>query len=111
MITIYEKSTCTTCRKLHALLTERGVDFDTVEYVVDGLPEQKIRELLGKAGVSARDAVRAREPEAKEIGPEDNDDEIIARMARNPVLLQRPWVEAGDRAVLARPVEKALEIL
>jgi arsenate reductase len=110
-ITVYEKSTCTTCKNLHALLTERGVDFETVEYVVEGLPEEKIRELLGKAGISAREAVRAREPEAAEIGPDETDDEIIARMVANPVLLQRPIVEVGDRAVLARPVERVLDLL
>jgi arsenate reductase len=110
-VTVYEKSTCTTCRNLHTLLTERGVDFETVQYVVDGLPESKLRELLAKAGISARDAIRAREPEAAEIGPDETDDEIVARMVRNPVLLQRPFVEIGDRAVLARPVERVLEIL
>ena len=91
--------------------TKAGVDFERVEYVAEGLPEEKIRELLAKAGISARDAVRAREPEAAEIGPDETDDEIVARMVRNPVLLQRPIVEVGDRAVLARPVEKVLEIL
>lgn len=111
MVTVYEKPACTTCRKLVTLLAGRGVDFDRVNYVVEGLPEAKIRELLDKAQISARDAVRAREPEAREIGPDESDDEIIARMARNPVLLERPIVEVGDRAVLARPVERVLEIL
>lgn len=111
MITVYEKPTCTTCKNLFTLLTERGIDFERVNYVVEGLPEERIRELLRKSGMSARDAVRAREPEAAEIGPDESDDEIIARMVRNPVLLQRPWVEVDDRAVLARPVERALEIL
>lgn len=111
MITVYEKPTCTTCRNLRTLLIERGVDFERVDYVVEGLPEAKIRELLAKSGMSARDAIRAREAEAAEIGAGETDDEIIARMVRNPVLLQRPFVEVGDRAVLARPVEKVLEIL
>jgi arsenate reductase len=110
-ITVYEKPTCTTCKNLATLLIERGIDFDRVDYVVEGLPEEKIRELLAKAGISAREAVRAREPEASEIGDDETDDEIIARMVANPVLLQRPFVEVGDRAVLARPVERALEIL
>ena len=110
-ITVYEKPTCTTCKNLATLLTERGVDFETVEYVVDGLPEEKIRELLGKAGIGPREALRAREPEAAEIGPDETDDQIIARMVRNPELLQRPIVEVGDRAVLARPVERVLEII
>lgn len=110
-ITVYEKPTCTTCKNLATLLTERGVDFDRVDYVVEGLPEEKIRELLGKAGISAREALRAREPEAAEIGPDETDDQIIARMVANPPLLQRPIVEVGDRAVLARPVERVLDIL
>lgn len=79
--------------------------------MVDGLPEEKIRELLAKAGISARQAVRAREPEAAEIGDDETDDEIIARMVANPPLLQRPFVEVGERAVLARPVERVLDIL
>ncbi len=111
MVTVYEKPTCTTCRNLATLLTERGIDFDRVDYVVEGLPEEKIRELLAKAGITAREAVRAREPEAAEIGPDETDDEIVARMVRNPVLLQRPFVEVGDRAVLARPVDRVLELL
>ena len=111
MITVYEKPACTTCKNLAALLTARGIEFERVDYVVGGLPEEKIRELLRKAGMGARDAVRGREPEAAEIGADETDDEIIRRMAANPPLLQRPWVEVGDRAVLARPVERALEIL
>jgi len=46
MLTVYEKPTCTTCRKLHALLTERGVDFESVNYHVTGLEEAELRELL-----------------------------------------------------------------
>jgi arsenate reductase len=111
VITVYEKPTCTTCRNLATLLQERGIDFERVNYVVDGLPEGKIRELLAKAGMSPRDAVRAREPEAAEIADDETDDEIVARMAANPVLLQRPFVEIGDRAVLARPPERVLELL
>src|SRR3954453_12882904 len=45
-LTVYEKPTCTTCRKLAALLEERDIDFERVNYHVDPLPEAKIRELL-----------------------------------------------------------------
>ena len=109
-LTVYEKPTCTTCRKLSTLLTERGVDFERVNYHVDPLPEAKIRELLAKAGISARDALRMRERGAAELA-DAPEDEIMARMAAEPALLQRPIVECGDRAVLARPVERVLEIL
>jgi arsenate reductase len=114
-LVVYEKRTCSTCRKLAALLDERGIDFDRVEYHVEGLPEDKLRELLGKAGLRPADVLRRREPLVAELGldgdPPPTDDELIALMAEHPVLVQRPIVERGDRAVLARPVENVLELL
>ncbi|HST55184.1 MAG TPA: ArsC/Spx/MgsR family protein [Solirubrobacteraceae bacterium] len=109
-ITIYERRTCTTCRRLAELLQERGVDFERVEYHVEGLTEPEIRALLRKAGLRPRDALRMREPGASELA-EQADAEIVAAMALRPELLQRPIVVNGERAVLARPVERVLEIL
>lgn len=114
-LTVYEKRTCTTCRKLAALLAERGVDFDRVEYHVEGLPEEKLRELLRKGGMRPADVLRRREPKVAELGLDGeelpDDDELIRLMAEHPEIVQRPIVERGDRAVLARPVERVLEIL
>ena len=111
-LTVYEKPTCTTCRKLATLLAERGIDFDRVDYHVEPLPEEKLRELVRKAGVPARELLRTKEPRAKELRDrEAPDDEVIAAMAEEPVLLERPVVERGDRAVLARPPERVLELL
>jgi arsenate reductase len=111
-LTVYEKPTCTTCRNLHALLTERGIDFDTVEYHVTGLTEPELRELLRKAGAGPRDVLRAREPRARELDLETlTDDGLIAEMVVHPELVQRPIVVRGERAVLARPVERVLELL
>jgi arsenate reductase (glutaredoxin) len=109
-ITVYEKSTCTTCRNLAKLLTEQGIDFDKVEYHVEGLTEDEVRELLRKADIGAADALRMREEGASELADAD-EDAIVAAMAERPELLQRPIVVNGDRAVLARPVERVLEIL
>ena len=108
-LTVYEKRTCTTCRNLATLLDERGIGFDRVEYHVEGLPEPKLRELLRKAGVGPRDVLRTKELALADAP--DDDDELIALMAERPELVQRPIVERGERAVLARPVERALELL
>jgi len=108
-VTVYEKPSCTTCRKLRDLLDERGIDFESVEYHVDGLTEPEIRDLLAKAGISAAEALRMREPGARELKGESNE-VIIAAMVDRPALLQRPVVVNGDRAVLARPIERVLEI-
>lgn len=74
---------------------------------------EKLRDLLRKAGIRPIEAVRKKEAVFKESGLTDDapDDELINAMVQHPQLLQRPIVEVGDRAVLARPVEKALELI
>jgi arsenate reductase (glutaredoxin) len=113
-VTVYEKPTCTTCRRLVSLLQERGVDFERVNYHVEGLTEVRLRGLLAKAGAGPRDVLRRKEPLARELGLEaqgHSDDELIAAMVEHPQLVERPIVERGERAVLARPPERVLEIL
>ena len=118
MITVYEKRTCTTCRRLAELLRERGVEPERVDFHVEGLPEPTLRRLLAKAGLGPRDVLRTREPLVAELGLSPGgaragigDDELIALMAEHPQLVQRPIVETDERAVLARPVDRVLEIL
>jgi arsenate reductase len=113
-LTVYEKPVCTKCRQLAALLRERGIGFDAIDYHVHGLTEPEVRELVRKAGVPARDLLRRREPLYRELGlgeREASDDEVVALMAEHPELLERPVVVRGDRAVLARPTERVLELL
>jgi arsenate reductase (glutaredoxin) len=113
-LTVYEKPTCSTCRSLAFLLQERGIDFETVNYHVEGLSEAKLRDLLAKAGLSARDVLRMKEPQVGELGLADpalGEDALIAAMVEYPQLVQRPIVERGDRAVLARPVERVMDLL
>jgi arsenate reductase len=110
VLTVYEKPTCTTCRKLAALLAERRIDFERVNYYVEPIGEERLRELLRKAGAAPRDFLRTRERPGAADGV-DSDDALIAMMAADPDLIQRPIVERGERAVLARPVERVLELL
>jgi arsenate reductase (glutaredoxin) len=112
-VLVYEKRTCSTCRNLAELLEQRGVDFDRVDFHVEPLSADEIRELVRKTGRPARELFRAREPVYAELGLRDrqvDDDEAIALMAEHTELMQRPVVVRGDRAVLARPVERVDEL-
>src|SRR4029453_13462251 len=111
---VYEKRTCTTCKNLAVLLEERGIDFDRVDFHVEPLTSDEIRELVRKTGRPARELFRAREPVHEELGLGErdvDDEEAIALMAEHTELMQRPVVVRGDRAVLARPVERVTELL
>jgi len=113
-LTVYEKPTCSTCRKLRALLDEQGVDYESVDYHTTGLEDAELRDLLRKAGCGSRAVLRTREPLVAELGlqdPERSEDELIAAMVRHPELLQRPLAVRGEHALLARPVERVLELL
>jgi arsenate reductase len=112
-ITVYEKPTCTTCRNLANLLRENGIGYEKVNYFIDALSEEELRELLKKANLSPFEVLRRKEPLFKELdlSPETPPDEIIKLIVENPSLLQRPIVEIGEKAVLARPIEKAIELI
>ena len=113
-ITVYQKPTCTTCRAVYTALNESGVDFEAVNYYTDPIPKEKLIELLRKMKMNARDLLRTRETIYKELDLASRsltDDEIVDLMVAHPDLIQRPIVERGRRAILARPPEKLREIL
>ena len=113
-ITIYQKPTCTTCRQVYAVLKESGVDFDAVNYYVDPISKVKLKELIKKMGISATELFRAKEEIYKKLKLSEKkltDDEAIDLMVKRPDLIQRPIVEKGAKAILARPAERIKELL
>jgi arsenate reductase len=113
-IVVYQKPTCTTCRQVHTALVESGVDFAAVDYYLEPIPKQKLLDLLRKMRMKPRELLRTKEPVYKtlRLGERDlSDDDIVDLMVKNPDLIQRPIVEKGARAILARPAERLKEIL
>ncbi len=113
-VTVYQKPTCTTCRQVYSVLKESGVDFEAVNYYLDPLPKTKLKELLRKMGMKAPELLRTQEPIYKELKLAEkklSEEELVDLMVKYPDLLQRPIVEKGDRAILARPAERIKEIL
>jgi arsenate reductase len=96
------------------ILQENGVDFDAINYYVDPIPKKKLKELLKKMNMSAREILRTKEPIYKELQLAQknlSDDELIDLMVKHPDLIQRPILEQGAKAILARPAERVKEIL
>lgn len=112
-ITVYEKPTCTTCRNLNKLFAENGVDYRKVNYFIEPLTVEKLKDLLRKANLSPFDVGRKNEAVYKDlkIAEVRDEDELVKLIVENSSILQRPIVEIGDRAVLARPIENALELI
>jgi arsenate reductase len=113
-VVVYQKPTCTTCRQVHAALVESGVDFDAVNYYLDPIPKKKLVDLLRKMRMKPRELLRTKEPVYKTLRLAErdlSDDAIVDLMVKHPDLIQRPIVERGRRAILARPAERLTEIL
>ena len=104
---------CSKSRAAHALLVERGVAFTERRYLEQPLSHAELEELAARLGRPAREWVRRGEPAFAEAGlagsPEEA--EILAAMATHPILIERPILLRGRRAVVGRPPERVLELL
>ena len=110
---IYHNPRCSKSRATLALLEERGIDLDIVEYLEHPPPRRTLAALLKKLGLKARDVIRSAEPEFKDSGLtlDASEDDLLDLMVAIPKLIERPIVEIGDRARIGRPPERVLEIL
>ncbi len=113
-IIVYQKPTCTTCRQVYNALKEKGVDFNAVNYYLEPIPKKKLLELLKKMGIRAKELLRTKEEIYKSLKLAEKDlseEALVDLMVKHPDLIQRPIVEKGAKAILARPAERLKEIL
>lgn len=111
--TIWHNPACGTSRKTLAILQETpGVDLTVVEYLVTPPSAEKLAQLYRDAGITPQQGLRLRGTDAEERGlPEAGDAEVLAAMAAEPKLIERPLVETDKGVRLCRPQDKVLEIL
>ena len=111
-ITIWFNPSCSKCRGTMDILRERSLDADVVEYLQTPPTADEIRGVLAKLGIGPRELVRTREAVYAELGlAEASDDELIDAMAAHPILIERPVVISGGRAVIGRPPERVIDLL
>ena len=111
--TIWHNPNCGTSRKTLALLQETpGVEVTVVEYLKNPPSAEKLAQLYKDAGITPQQGLRMRGTDAMERGlPEADDTDVLAAMAAEPVLIERPLVETDKGVRLCRPQEKVHEIL
>jgi arsenate reductase len=113
-ITIYHKPTCSTCRNVIKLIEESGQPFTAINYYEKPFAKSKLKGLLKKAGLKSSDIIRKKEDIYKRLNlaqSQFTDDELLDILIKNPDLIQRPLVQKGDKAILARPPETVKQIL
>ena len=111
---IYHNPACGTSRNTLALLREKGVEPQIVEYLKAGWTRPQLEDLLKALGVPARDILRVRGTQAHELGltdPAASDAALIAAMILDPILVERPIVVTPKGAALCRPAELVLTLI
>ncbi len=89
-------------------MTEKGVDFESINYTDTPLSVNGLRDLLHRAALTPKEVLRTNEVAYREhvAGKNLSGEELLQIMAKHPELLQRPIVVNGNKAVLARPIER-----
>jgi arsenate reductase len=112
-LSIYFNPRCSKCRTAKGLLAERHVDAHIVEYLQTPPTVDDLRVLMEQLGLDdPRGMMRTGESVYADLGlAEASEDALLEAIAANPILLERPIVVRGGRAVIARPPELLLELL
>lgn len=112
-VTIWHNPRCSKSRAALRLLEERGIAPRVRLYLADPPGEEELRHMRDLLGVPAWAMMRRGEAAFRSMGLSagDPEDRLIAAMAQQPVLIERPIVLVAERAVIARPPEAVLAIL
>ena len=111
-VTMYHNPRCNTSRRTLALLREKGVEPEIVEYLKTPYTPAQLKQLLGQLKMPASRLLRKKEAAAAGIDPSKlSEDQLIAAMAKNPIIVERPIVVSGKKAALGRPPEAVLSVL
>lgn len=113
-VTIYHNPGCGTSRNTLAMIRGAGIEPEIILYRENPPSRDRLIELISRAGLSVREAIRVKDTPYFEMGLDNadlSDAELIEAMLANPILINRPFVETPHGVRLCRPSEVVLEIL
>ena len=114
MITLYHNNRCSKSREALALLEQSGKEFSVRFYLDQPLSADELTALLKALCLPARDLLRSKEEDYKALdlaNPQLSEQQLIEAMVIHPKLIERPILQVGDKAVIARPADKMLALL
>ncbi len=112
-LTIYHNTRCSKSREACSIVEKMGITAEVVEYLKTPPSQNEIKQLLQMLGIKAQDIVRKGEPLYKEKYKDKNltETEWIKVLSEHPILIERPIIIKGNKAIIARPPEKLMEFL
>jgi arsenate reductase len=112
-IKIYHKTNCATSLAAYSLLKKKKVKMEVVEYLVNPPSTKELKEILKMLGIKAEQLVRKKESLYKEkfAAKKYTEAQWIKIICENPILMERPIIVKGNKAIIGRPPEKVLELI
>lgn len=110
---IYHNPRCTKSRESFNLLKEKGLEFETIEYLKNPLTKAELTTVLAQLGIAAKDLIRKVEKDYKENykGKDLTEEEWIDAMLQYPKLIERPIVVKDGKAVIGRPIDNVIDLI
>jgi arsenate reductase len=113
-VQIFYNPGCSKCRLTKDILDDKRLHTSVVEYLKTPPDSKELTEILQLLGMEPRDLMRKHEAPYKDNkldNPDLSREQLIQAMVDNPILIERPIVINGSKAIIGRPPEKVLEIL
>ncbi len=112
-VTIYHNPRCSKSRQTLALIRDRGIEPEIIEYLKQPPDAEQLKRTIAMLGITAHELVRRHEPEYSEqnLDEASSEQRLIEAMVRQPRLIERPIVVVGDQARIGRPPENVEAIL
>ncbi|MDR6635829.1 arsenate reductase [Phyllobacterium sp. 1468] len=113
-VTIYHNPSCGTSRNTLALIRNAGIEPIIIEYLKSPPTRQELKDLIRRAGLTVREAIREKGTPFTELGLDDmslTDEQLLDAMEAHPILINRPFVATEKGVRLSRPSELVLDIL
>jgi len=113
MLKLYHNPRCSKSREAKQLLDEKGLKYETIEYIKNPISIAELQEIVRKLSIEPIELVRQKEAIWKENykGKDLSDDEILEAMIEHPRLMERPIVVHNEKAIVGRPASLILDIL
>jgi len=111
---VYLKPSCTTSRKVVTILTQKGVEFEKVDYYKTPFTKTLLNDLLNKMNMKPSELLRKKEEAYKDLDLKNKtytENQLLNKMLKNPDLIERPMVAKGMKVMLARPAESVKDII
>jgi arsenate reductase len=112
-VIIYYNEECSKCKEALAILKENNCEIEIRNYLTDPPSKAELTELLKKLGCKPEQLLRKSESlfQEKFVSKSFSDEEWLTILSENPVLIERPIVVSGSRALIGRPPSTVLNLV